>query len=451
MPMQRRRLINVLIRSGLCAAALLGALHAQAITLGHSRVVSAANEPLRIVVQVKDIDANALKSISAQIAPATSWQEVGLTPPVELESLSTHLLPGHQNNTMQLVLQSHQVPTAKVLDVLVDLRTETSTQRHQVSVLQTQPPVSVQLAPAAAPITSEAPARAQPNGSGMRYAVRAGQGLYAVARDLHDSRYDDYQLMAALLEANPDAFIQGNMNLLHAGVNLLVPDTQTVAAIDPQQAREQYKNHLQQFDEYRQRVAKGQPVAVAAVAEIEVPEEPVAIEPEVVVAKEAVDEIVTDRLELSAQSDAEAKLDQKTAVAQDLALTAERLSMLTEEFVPEPEPESEIALVEEVIVEDMLEEKAPVVESAVIVADSPPSDAATINTEPERFSAAWWKANIMWIPAGLFVLLVVLVAWFLRRAYNTSSDYAEIIPADAVRPRDKSEVESSEAEFREIK
>lgn len=454
-----RRLITLLMHSGVCAATVFGALQVQAATLGHSRVTSAPDQPLRIVVQVKDLNPIDLKSISAQIAPVAAWQEAGLKPPVALDSLSTHLLPGLQDNVMQLVLQSRLVPTDKVLDVLVDLSTDASTQRHQVSVLQTQRPASVQLAVtpkavAVAPSTGAPSTRAS---KAPTHTVKQGQNLYGIARAWRDERYNDQQLMAALVEANPQAFINGNMNLLRAGARLVIPDVETVVAISPQQARQLYQTQLEQFDEYRQRIAKGEPpVTVLSPTK----EKVVSPTPDL--------ETSTDRLQLSAQSDEDAQKDQQTATAQELAHTAQRLTQLEAAGAKDIQPSSPEEQTQRILdkspstltetqnnsedqdnseMQNNSEAEVQTLSTTPVAAVSD-LEAVTSSSNTAEASSSWLRSNVLALSLGLFVLLVLFVAWFLRRAHFARMEYAEIVPADSVRPREKSD--TAEVEFREI-
>ena len=72
-------------------AAVLSAFNAQALVLGHSRVISPIDAPLRITVQLKDLGPDELHSLQALIAPAHAWQEAGLKPPVDLNSMRVEL------------------------------------------------------------------------------------------------------------------------------------------------------------------------------------------------------------------------------------------------------------------------------------------------------------------------------------------------------------------------
>src|SRR5690606_20339772 len=66
-----------------------------------------------------------------------------------------------------------------------------------------------------------------------------------------------YQVLAALLQANPAAFIDGNMNRVRAGAQLRVPDADAVSAVDAADARRLYALHMEQCAAYRSRVARG--------------------------------------------------------------------------------------------------------------------------------------------------------------------------------------------------
>ena len=83
-------------------------------------------------------------------------------------------------------------------------------------------------------------------------------------------------MLVALWRANPQAFIQSNMNLLKAGQKLSIPDADAVRAIDPAEARRIFNEHAEAFAKYRSRlgaaaganptVVKGQSAASGTVS-----------------------------------------------------------------------------------------------------------------------------------------------------------------------------------------
>ncbi len=85
--------------------------------------------------------------------------------------------------------------------------------------------------PAAAPATTEAMPAAAARSAGDTYGpVKSGQTLTQVARAvLPDSKVSLDQVMVALLAANPNAFVRGNINGLKRGAILRIPSTQQIS------------------------------------------------------------------------------------------------------------------------------------------------------------------------------------------------------------------------------
>src|SRR3546814_3208274 len=68
--------------------------------------------------------------------------------------------------------------------------------------------------------------------------------------------------MLALLRANPDAFIKGNINLVKAGAVLRIPDGSELSEYSAREARAIVHEQIGQWREMRK--AAEQPAAVAA-------------------------------------------------------------------------------------------------------------------------------------------------------------------------------------------
>lgn len=501
MPKSCRRFFTLLSHS-LCAAAVCIPVSGYAMILGHSRVVSLPDQPLQMTIQLKDISAASLASLTANVAPESAWQEMGLTPPVDLSTLRAYVMPGIDIDQMQLVLRSSEIPTSKVLDLLVDISTDISVQRHQVSVLQTQQITPVVLAaetiaaqpamkpvptnivltpfvrgesiepeghtdnvgagpesvatfvaPKPAPIPQSAKSAAS---SSRQTTVKKGQSSYQIARQNSHADYNDQQFMAALLQENPNAFIESNMNLLRAGANLTIPDVQIIAAISKEQASQVYQAQLQQFDEYRQRLAQGLPLVVAtepqpepvlstskevAPAEEKVEariEEEIMLKPDVVKDADSLEaDLPADRLQLSAQADTDAKQDQDIAQTKALNYTAERLALLEQ-------PSAELATQSTIV------EPEPVIEPEVTTQTT-----SILTEEPlivsDTTQKPWWKSVSTYI-WGMFLLLATLIAvWLLRLVRFHRMEYAEVVPETETPARPLDAAQTDEVEFRELK
>jgi pilus assembly protein FimV len=63
------------------------------------------------------------------------------------------------------------------------------------------------------------------------------------------------QMLLAMLKANPDAFIEGNVNLLKAGATLRMPSAAEAAAIPRTEARQSVMAQARDFAQYRMRLA----------------------------------------------------------------------------------------------------------------------------------------------------------------------------------------------------
>lgn len=93
--------------------------------------------------------------------------------------------------------------------------------------------------------------------------IQAGETLSKIAADLrNESPYSLDQTMLALLRANPDAFINDNINLVRQGAVLRVPSSEEMGSISADDARLVVREQMQQWRQARQAVI--QPGAAVA-------------------------------------------------------------------------------------------------------------------------------------------------------------------------------------------
>lgn len=227
---------------------------AQALTLGHSVLLSAPGAPLLVTVSVKDLTPVQQDSLRVMIPDETAWAQASLTPPVSLASLKAYLEPGYQPGTRLVRITSDQPFTGAVADILLDIQTATGQKRHQVTLL---PHADAHIARAAVSslpgsgatgMNKHSGSVAQP---GHTITVRRGDTLFSIARRNAIEGITAFQFLAALYQANPHAFSQLNMNLLRAGTVLTVPDTSALTALTDRQARQFFMQHLSAFNAYR--------------------------------------------------------------------------------------------------------------------------------------------------------------------------------------------------------
>lgn len=132
---------------------------------------------------------------------------------------------------------------------------------------QPEPPAQVAIAtPPRAPVPD---VRGQLAGD---YEVRRGDTLSQIAGRLEGEGFTLDQAMIALLRANPDAFIGGNINRLKAGAVLELPAGDQLASVDASQARRLVAGQIQQWRDARRAVPQpaleGGAIASAAAAPV---------------------------------------------------------------------------------------------------------------------------------------------------------------------------------------
>lgn len=89
-----------------------------------------------------------------------------------------------------------------------------------------------------------------------RVVVKPGDTLVGIANQFKPAAVDLDTMLVGLFRSNPQAFYDGNMNLLKAGAVLRLPDESVLSAIDPRQARQSVRAHVDDFYTYRKRLVK---------------------------------------------------------------------------------------------------------------------------------------------------------------------------------------------------
>jgi pilus assembly protein FimV len=126
------------------------------------------------------------------------------------------------------------------------------------------PVARAEAAPPAAAAAPSAPARPRQGGETVR--VVWGDTLSRIARRTAPSGVSLDQMLVALLRANPQAFVDDNMNRLKAGSLLTVPSAAEASQVSPAEARRLILAQSADFNAYRRRLAQR-----AAPAPVETP------------------------------------------------------------------------------------------------------------------------------------------------------------------------------------
>ncbi|MGJ7461937.1 FimV/HubP family polar landmark protein [Halomonas sp. MA07-2] len=222
---------------------------ALALGLGEADVRSTLNAPLRASLPLTDAAGIQAGLLNVSVADERAFAAAGL--PRTPLAASVRLAVEQRQGRLVVELTTERPVREPWVDLLLRFDWPGGQQLREVTLLLDPPdydqmpalvagsrrpmpaPVSVSGPPLdAAPAQATAPRpTAAPARSGDPTWVRSGDTLWAVAGRLRpDSGISMNQMMVALVEANPEAFASGNINAMRAGVSLVVPSREAIAA-----------------------------------------------------------------------------------------------------------------------------------------------------------------------------------------------------------------------------
>ncbi len=270
---------------------------AQALALGRIVVQSALGEPLRAEIDVPDINPDEAASLRVGLASGEAFRAAGMDFNPALTSLQISL-QRRANGSAFLRLSSSRPVTEPFVDMIVEanwasgrivrdytllfdppslrgaapvapLPAGVSAQpapvaRPSTPAAQVQPPMAAPAArPRVAPPTSVAQAEPAPpaEGGGGQVQVKAGDTAGRLAAAYRPSNVSLDQMLVAMLRANPNAFIGGNVNRIKSGSVIDLPGASDAGAVAQGEARQIIAAQSRDFNEFRRRLAGTVPAA----------------------------------------------------------------------------------------------------------------------------------------------------------------------------------------------
>lgn len=259
------------LASALLVAGAIGSQNAAAVSLGEITMNSALNEPLDAVIKLKNTEDFDASQILVKLASAEEFEQAGIERSFFLSDIKftvevdgkgdghIHLTSERRVNEPFIdILLEGRWPTGRMLrsyTVLVDLpvykepqtvtlENPTSPSAAEKEKIQKQPePASplVEASESAAKQNTKEPSVKQlgQNLESDEYFTKRADTLWVIAKK-HTAGTDltVNQTMAAIQQENPQAFINGNINLLKQGVVLRLPSEQEIRSISKQQANQ---------------------------------------------------------------------------------------------------------------------------------------------------------------------------------------------------------------------
>ncbi|MDR7272147.1 pilus assembly protein FimV [Pelomonas saccharophila] len=350
----------------LAAALLVAGSGAQALGLGKLNVQSALGETMRAEIDLTSLTPEEAASLKVRVAPPEAYRTSGVEYNPVLTSTQVQVL--RNNGRTVLRVSSDRSVQEPFVDVILELTWASGRLVREYTLLFdppslpkpapviTAPPAvaaapapataaSSEAVPAPAPATTtalprngSAPAPAPvaaarppapaavrpPVTAASEYAVRPGDSLSKIAARTQVSGISLDQMLVGLFRNNPDAFIDGNMNLLKAGTVLQVPSSESLASVPAPEARRVILAQSADFSAYRQRLASAAPTLQNTESERQSKGQvQAAVEDRKPAAAPTPDKLTLSKAGSTAASAAEAKLSKETEKKDAAARVAE--------------------------------------------------------------------------------------------------------------------------------
>ncbi len=286
------------------AAALLtlSAPTVQALSLGPIVVQSALGEPLRAEIDILEINAEEAASLRASVATPEAFRAAGLDYNAAMANLRV-TLQRRANGRSFIRLNGDRAVNEPFVDMILEASWSSGRIVRDYTMLfdpphlrgapaataAVTPPATQDATPAAAVVAAApvrapvavAPARpapaskaavaAKPMASAKaaegQITVKPGDTASKIAMATKPANVSLDQMLVALLRANPDAFINSNLNRIKSGAVLNVPTAEQAAAMGGKEASQTVIAQSRDFGDFRKKLAGVAPTAQVAAAD----------------------------------------------------------------------------------------------------------------------------------------------------------------------------------------
>ncbi len=240
------------------------------------------------------------------------------------------------------------------------------------------------------------------------------------------------QMMLAMLKANPDAFIQGNVNLVKAGAVLRIPDLGEATQIPRDEARKTVIAQTKEFAEYARRLAES-PLLVDSKNSRSM-SGTVTTEP----AKPAPGALQQDKLTLSKSSVSANAADAKLASEREAKDTSDQLAALNKNLKDLEALAQNPASANTASASNTPSAAAvPTAPATPSAQTSPPSQAPTSTMTGSSLQDLSENKQLWAWAAGLLAAILLVALWMRRKSAESESIYApsyDDIPAPSSEP-----------------
>jgi pilus assembly protein FimV len=458
----------------LAAAALALSPTAWALGLGDATVESFLNQPLQARIDLISQETDDIESVTARLASAADYELIGASR--EAVSVPIRFTIEDVDGDPYILATSNLPITNPVLRLIVEVNWASGRMLREYTLFLDPPTVPVS-APAppridqrSRPAAAPAPAPPAPESGqtvdtpaetavdapappptrvarGQEYGpVQNGETLWRIASDWQGRQGRGInQVMIAIQRENPDAFLNGNINLLKRGAILRMPAMEDIEEISSAAARREVTAQQEEFAAGRSQDTVTSPATPLLVEESRVPAEapsmdetpfepaPSEMVPEPAAEPEA-EEAAAEPLEVEALVEEEAR-DQLELVppsADDVlesageagGIGAAEASEAGDEQLRESLARTEEELINQQQQNAYLEERIRELESRLQDVEESAVDDVDLASMEERLreqreaapevDEPWYARATIWV-IGLIVLVAGLFGWWLSR------------------------------------
>ena len=269
---------------------------ALALALGRISVQSTLGEPLRAQIDVPDITAAEADSLRVTLASQQTYRSAGVDLNPALLNLQFNLRR-RTDGTAYIQLTGPRPVTEPFVDLIIEVNWASGRLVRDYTLLidpprtpapapQPLPPVAGQppaVAPAPIPSAAPAPAATAPvvppaarpappapaaaPATPDQVRVQRGDTAGRIAQANLPANVSLDQMLVAMLRANPQAFIDNNINRVRAGAVIDLPSAEQAGAVSATEARQVIAAQARDFNEFRRRLAARVPDAGVSAAD----------------------------------------------------------------------------------------------------------------------------------------------------------------------------------------
>ena len=223
--MFRKRISSLLV-----ALVALDATSALGLGLGEITLRSALNEPLKAEIRLRGTDDLGSDQIIVRLAPSADFDRSGIERLYALTEMRFEVKTAASGEGV-VYLRTDQPVREPYLDFLLEVRWPNGRVLREYTVLldlptyTTAPPPEVKTPVTRAPARPSVTPRSDGGGAwsgGNTYGVQSGDTLWSIAARTRGDGVPVQQMLEALHQDNPEAFVNGDINRLRTGAVLRI-------------------------------------------------------------------------------------------------------------------------------------------------------------------------------------------------------------------------------------